>query len=161
MKDTTTRNNSAIAFAKQLFSGRKKSSSVEKDIVDQQTKKRFKSSDAKVHHPLTNTTYGADRREIIIRRESATDTLHFAMPTFLEADEFFSFSIEERVKVPEFEPAVVISNSLDLTHVTDLNESVLSGFESVVDELLVMNSTHLKLDIAGRSYGKHATPSVC
>ncbi len=77
MEDTTTRNNSAIAFAKQLFSGREKSSSVEKGIVDQQTKNRFKSSDAKVHHPLTNTTPGADWREIIIRRD--------AMTTFLEA----------------------------------------------------------------------------
>jgi len=146
MEDTATRNNSAIAFAKQLFSGRKKSSSVEKDIVDQQAKKRFESSDAKVHRPLTITTSGADhRRETIIRRESAIDTPHFATTTytFLEADQFFSFAIEESAEVPGFEPAVVIPNSLDLTQVTDL-----PGYKSRVDELLVMNSTNQELDIA-------------
>jgi len=154
MEDTARRNNSAIAFAKRLFSGREKSSSIEKGIVDQQTKKSFKSSDAKVHHPLTNKTSGADRRDIIIRRESATYTPHFAMTTFLEADEFFSFAIGESAEVPGFQPAVVIPDSLDLTNVTDLSESVLSGYETGFDDLLVLNSTQQELDITGCSYGK-------
>ncbi len=65
------------------------------------------------------------------------------MTTFLEADEFFSFSIGESVEVAGFEPAVVIPNSLDLTYVTDL-----PGYKSRVDELQVMNSTNQELDIA-------------
>jgi len=43
---------------------------------------------------------------------------------------------------------------LDLTNVTDLSESVLSDYETGVDELLVMNSTYQELDITGCSCGK-------
>ena len=157
MEDTATTNKTVTAFAKQFFSGRLKASSAGKNIVDRNTKKRFQSSDTKVHHPLTNTTSGADQREeIVIRRES------FVPTTFLEADEFFSFSIEERAEMPEFEPAVIIPNSLDLTYVTYLNESIFSaGCETGVDELqLVMNSTNQELDIAGCSYGKQIHRSV-
>lgn len=150
MEDTATRDKSVTAFAKQLFSGRVKSSSVEKDIVDRQMKKRVESSDAKVHAPLTNTTSGTDQREKVIWKETdmtkkfnasraewssyaITNTPLFVMndttmTTFLEADQFFSFAIEESVEVPEFEPSLIIENSLDLTYVSDLqNESVFSS----------------------------------
>jgi len=105
-------------FAKRFFSGRSKASSVEKDIVDQQTKNPVHSSDAKA------------------RRESFLISLHdIAITTSLEAD-------------------------LDLTNVIDLSESAISGYETGVDDLLVMNSTHQELDITGCSYGKQIHRSV-
>src|SRR6218665_2432884 len=106
MEDTPGGNNSAIERAKKFVS----------DLA-----KRVKSSDSKVHETLTTKAVGSDQ---------ITDTRapHFViddiiMPIFFEEDEFFSFPIHGSVEVPEFVPAMTLENSLDLTYVTELNES--------------------------------------
>src|SRR6218665_1961097 len=152
---------------------------VEKDIIDQQTKKQVQSSYSKLADPLKNTTPGPDQREAVVWTENVmtkkfklslaegstyeiTDTPHFViyeatMTTFHEADdsiaeidtteERFSFAVDESTEVPDLVPALVLQNTSDLTYVTDLSESVFSGCESDVDEFLVLNSTHEKLDM--------------
>src|SRR6218665_1837373 len=106
MEDTPGGNNSAIERAKKFVS----------DLA-----KRVKSSDSKVHETLTTKAVGSDQ---------ITDTRapHFViddiiMPIFFEEDELFSFPIHGSVEVPEFVPAMTLENSLDLTYVTELNES--------------------------------------
>jgi len=150
----------------------------DKDIVNQQTKKRVQPTDAKVDDPLTNTTSGSDQREIIILNETdmtkkfkppsrvewstyeIIDTPHFVIyeatmttdadDSIAESDstkEHPPFAVDESAEVPELVPALILQDSLDLTYVTDLSDSVLSGCESDVSELLVLNSTHEELDI--------------
>src|SRR6218665_2091062 len=167
MEDSATGNNPGITCI------------VEKDIVDQQTKKRVQSSDSKSADPLINTTSGPDQREVVVWRENEmtktfkpslaerstyeiTDTPHFViyeatMTTFHEADDSIaeidtteehpSFALDESTEVPDLVSALVLQNTSDLTYVTDLSESVFSGCESDVDEFLVLNSTHEKLDM--------------
>src|SRR6218665_1034756 len=126
MEDIPRENNSAMERAKKFVS----------DLA-----KRVKSSDSKVHETLTTKAVGSDQ---------ITDTRapHFVidattMPIFFQEDELFSFPIHESVEVPEFVPAMALENSLDLTYVTELDESCFSGYETDVRKL---NSTDEKLD---------------
>ena len=116
MEDPATRNNSVTTFI------------VEKDIVDQQTKKRVQLSDSKLADPLINTTSGPDQREVVVWRENEmtktfkpslaerstyeiTDTPHFVMydatmTTFHEADD----SIAE-IDTSEEHPSFAVDES--------------------------------------------------
>src|SRR6218665_2446312 len=124
MEDIPRGNNSAIERARKFVS----------DLA-----KRVKSSDSKVHETLTTKAVGSDQ---------ITDTRapHFVidattMPISFQEDERFSFPIHKSVEVPE--PAMALENSLDLTYVTELDESGFSGYETDARKL---NTTDEKLD---------------
>src|SRR6218665_1978365 len=124
MEDIPRGNNSAIERARKFVS----------DLA-----KRVKSSDSKVHETLTTKAVGSDQ---------ITDTRapHFVidattMPISFQEDERFSFPIHKSVEVPE--PAMALENSLDLTYVTELDESGFSGYETDARKL---NSNDEKLD---------------
>src|SRR6218665_420917 len=141
MEDTATGNNSATELAKKFFSDRVK---------------RVQSSDSKVHETLTTKAFRSDQTTDKRAPHFVID--HTTMPISFEEDELFSFSIQESVEVPEFVPAMALQNSLDLTYVTELNESVLSaGHETDANERLSLNST----DDSAVQYGDQFCPFSC
>src|SRR6218665_2424954 len=123
MEDIPRGNNSAIERAKKFVS----------DLA-----KRVKSSDSKVHDTLA---VGSDQITDTRAPHLVIDAT--TMPIFSQEDELFSIAIHESVEVPEFVPAMALENSLDLTYVTELDESGFSGYETDARKL---NSTDEKLD---------------
>src|SRR6218665_295904 len=126
MEDIPRENNSAMERAKKFVS----------DLA-----KRVKSSDSKVHETLTTKAVGSDQITDTRAPHLVIDAT--TMPIFSQEDELFSIPIHESVEVPEFVPAMALENSLDLTYVTELDESGFSGYETDARKL---NSTDEKLD---------------